>query len=353
MKMIRIILSVVVIALVMNLQSGCQKSQTKNHGTDRIETTPQATKLTELNFDKPVLDVKNPVFEMGKIAPGRKIKCEFAFSNSGTEMLHINKVLSTCQCTVAQLTKKDYAPGDSGTITIYYHSPSHESRVQKYLHILSNDLKEPKYELTLKGKVEYMVQVQPGKADLFLNQDNGGIKPIVLKSKDGKKFAVKHFTSTGEVIKIDFDPNEEKTQFILKPIVDVTKLKNNLTGKISISLTHPETKMVNISYGALPLYTISPGRLIVNDKKHSKTVKREVWLKSNYFEKVDIKSITSAKGYMEVARQEHQKNSVKLFINVTPPAQKINTRKILLDRLNIEMADGEKITLPMSWLYLI
>ena len=103
----------------------------------------------------------------------------------------------------------------------------------------------------------------------------------------------------------------------------------------------------------MPLYSVSPGRLIVTNRKPAKIVKREVLLKSNYLEKVAIKSITSVKGYMEVARQELQKNGIKLFINVIPPLHKGKTRKILLDKLNIEMADGEKLTLPMSWWYLI
>ncbi len=357
MKVTQILLSIIAVGIALSLQTGCLKSKERAQRPLPIEpeqgTAKKAPSTPGRSTKGAVLHVDNAVFDMGRIGPAKRITCEFAFSNAGTETLHIKKILSPCRCTVVQLEKKDYAPGESGNIVVYYRSASREMSVEKFAHIISNDKANPKYELTLKGRIEYTVQVLPAKNDLFLNQDNAGIKPITLKSKDGAPFAITSFTSSNNVITAQFDPAEKKTRFVLNPKVDVNKLKKNLTGSIRIGLSHPDTRQVNLSYQAQPLYVVTPGRLILQNAQPGNLVEKYVWIRSNYSDKVEIESIASTKGYMQVIEQKHQGKSVKLLIRITPPSHEGKTRRYLSDRLIIKTADGEQLTLTMSGWYAV
>lgn len=361
MKIMRTVLFLIVASLIVNLQSGCQESRKKAQRTVPVETKQKVINKTEpkpeLEPKKattgPILEVENPVFGFGTIGPNKKVKCEFKFKNTGPENLVIEKILSTCQCTVPQLKKMDYKPGESGSITIFYLSGTYEAAVQKHLHIVSNDKgrKGSRYELTIKGKVELKVKVEPKKLDLLLKEENAGIKSIKLKSKDGKAFAIKSLSSTQNVITADFDPTVEKTEFDVPLKVDTSKLRKNMNGTVKIILSHPDTTQVNLTYLAPALYLVSPARLVIRDIQPGKIIKREIWVKSNYKENVEIESITSTKGFMEVVKQEEQSKSVKLFVQITPPPQEGKTRRYLSDKLEIKLTDGEKLTITMSGWY--
>ncbi len=265
----------------------------------------------------------------------------------------ISKILSTCACTVPALKKKSYAPGESGTIKATYRSSRTPIKVQKHLHILSNDKANPRFELTIKGRVELKVAIEPKnrRLSLFLNRENAGAVPITLTSKDKKAFAVKSFTSTKNAITADLDATVEKTTHVLKPKVDVDKLKTKLKGTISIGLSHPETNRVTLSWTVLPLYTVSPPRIILQNVEPGKVVKRDIWVKSNYQEKVEIESITSAKGYMKVVERKSKETSVKLAVEITLPPQESKGRRYMADKLTIKMKDGQELFITCSGWY--
>ena len=205
--------------------------------------------------------------------------------------------------------------------------------------------------MTIKGKVEYRVQPIPKAIKMFLNQENAGVETLTLKSKDGKPFSISSFTASSGVIKADFDPTVKKTEFVLDLKVDKAKLRKTLNGTVKIRLTHPETNQISMTYSSLPLYVVSPPRFVLRDLQPGKAIERQIWVKSNYREKVEIESISSTHGYMEVTKQESQSNSVKLFVKVTPPPQEGKTRRYLSDKLTIRMTDGEELAVTLSGWY--
>jgi hypothetical protein len=358
MKPITMIRLIAGIAVACCFQMGCVKTHEMSPDQPQVNPpvktsapTPAETATTEATGKVPIIEVENPVYDMGAVSPGNRILCEFRFKNAGTADLHIEKILSTCQCTVPELEKKDYAPGESGVLKAYYTASSYEAPVLKHLHILSDDPKNPRFELAIKGRVEYRIQVSPEKLSLFLNKQNAAVENIVLKSKDGKPFSVVSFTSTNGVITAEFDKTVEKSEWVIKPVVDTEKLAKNLNGSVDIRLTHPETNHVSLGWAALPLYVVSPPRFVVRDIEPGQALERTVWIKSNYQDKVEIESITSLQGYMEVIEQKQEGDSVKLQVKITPPAQEGKTRRYLSDSLTVKAKDGEALVITLSGWY--
>ncbi|RKY08256.1 MAG: hypothetical protein DRP66_04980 [Planctomycetota bacterium] len=361
MKTKHAVLVIAATVLGLTLQSGCGGSRKKEppsvgiqDSTQQSGTVKQGAASVREQKSVPKIEVANPVFDFGVVGPNKPISCEFTFKNVGTETLVISKILSTCRCTVPELKKKNYAPGESGTVKVTYRSSPTPKSVQKHLRILSNDKTNPRFELTIKGRVELKVAVEPKnhRLSLFLNRENGGAVPITLTSKDKKPFAVRSFTSTGNAITVDLDPKAEKLVHVLKLKVDVDKLKTRLKGTINIGLSHPETKRITLSYSTLPLYTVSPPRIILQNARPGKVVKRNVWVKSNYQGKVEIESITSAKGFMKgVECEESRGDRVKLDVEITPPPQEGKSRRYLTDKLTIKLKDGQELFVSCSGWY--
>jgi len=74
---------------------------------------------------------------------------------------------SRCGCAVAKLEKKEYAPGESGTIKVIYTAPRTASTAARHIYVSCNDKANPKVRLTIKAKVVQMVQADPAKLLLY------------------------------------------------------------------------------------------------------------------------------------------------------------------------------------------
>ncbi|MHC4105363.1 MAG: DUF1573 domain-containing protein [Planctomycetota bacterium] len=351
------------VALLLSAQSGCQEAEKTPETQQTLVAPPQTPEAAQPKEPQPakpakaavqaqakskekksrgapVIKVEDRSHDFGKVAPNKKYTCEFNFSNVGRDTLKITKIQSTCGCTVPQLKKKSYKPGESGTINVTFRTPSREGKTTKRLYILSNDKKSPKFGLTLKADIELKMAFEPKSLGLSLKAENADAKPITIKSKDGQPFAIKSFSASRQVITADFDPTVEAIEFVLEPKVDMAKLKKNLKGNIKIAVTHPDSGNINIPYSTLTLFEISRPRIVIQNADPEKPVDKTVWITSNYGDKIEIESISSLNGHMEVLSRENEENGVKLEVRVTPPAQANKSKRYFRDELKIKIKDN-------------
>ena len=373
MKLINTILLVIIAVCLLNLQSGCQEAQktpepqqmvTVTPKTEENAQAPEVVKAPDVvkkpkqvqpepqpKKGKPVIKVEKLVHDFGKVGPNKKYNCEFEFKNAGDDTLRITRIQSTCGCTVTQLKKKVYAPGESGTVKVTFRTPTRQGSTTKNLYILSNDKKNTKFELALKAIVELKVEATPKSLNLSLKAENAGIKPITIKSKDGRPFAIKSFTSTANVITAGFDTALEATEFVLEPKVDIEKLTKNLKGNIRVNVTHPQASMINIAYSTLPLFEVSHPRIIIQNADPSKPITRNVVVKSNYNNTVQIESISSSKQFMKVLSQQPEDSSVTVEVQITPPEQSKKLKRYFTDEMKIKMKNGDELIVKCSGWY--
>ncbi len=362
MKNVKTILTIVTFTVVIAFMFGCQEEQSKPSRpteTVKIEATkiqatetekPQITPKQQPAKGKPRVEVKKPVHDFGKIAPKKRQKASFTFTNVGDGILKISKVKATCGCTVPELKKKNYAPGESGTITVTYNPNSMPGPVKKSLYIQSNDTVTPQFKLTIKALIEVKVTATPKKLDLKINKEDTGAKPITIKSKDGTLFAIKSFSSTGRSITADFDPEHKAIEHTLNPIVDITKLDKIPRGSIIIGTTHPEAPSVTITFNTLTRFSINRPTFNLRNAKPDTKIIKEAWVKSNYDESFEIEKITSQKGLMDVIEQKKDGKHIKLKIQVTvPPAT--GKKRFFTDTMKIKIKDGGELTIRCSGWY--
>jgi len=99
--------------------------------------------------------------DMGSVLQTERPEFEFQFTNVSATELEITKVVPSCGCTFAAMTKRKFAPGETGTIQIKYDPTNKFGPQNKHIAVSTNDPLRPEITLKLKANVEPAVIVEP------------------------------------------------------------------------------------------------------------------------------------------------------------------------------------------------
>lgn len=357
MKRNFLIFTVVVIGCVMFLQIGCQKQAKAPEEPKVAVATPKpvvgpekAKTVPEAIGPAATVTFENVVHDFGEVGPMTKKAGEFKFTNTGEGLLKISRVDMCCGCN-SKLSKKEYAPGESGTLRVECSLGARPGVIRRNVYVNSNDRVRPRVTLTIKGKIVQRVAYEPKRLNLLLKDENASCPELTLTSLDGKPFSIKQFSSTANCITADVDSSVEATKFVLQPKVDTEKLQRGLNGSIRVSLTHPECDMVTISFNALPRFKINPPRIILFKVEPQKPVNRNIWVLNNYGEDFEIESASSRSGIIKVQGQKKIRNGYQFMLEITPPAAEAKS-KIFTDEFFVNIKGGKKLGITCRGFYL-
>ena len=329
-----------------------EKSSKTVVATQNSETTENAqkhpaqpAKNQQDEEDKPKIFFDKTIHDFGNINPGSRNKCEFKFTNNGTDVLKVDKKIgSTCGCAVPLLEKEEYQPGESGVIKVTYTAGYRAGPTTRSLTVKSNAGENPMIRLRLKATISKQIDYMPEKLELLMGRENGGCPDIKLRAMDGKEFAITKVYSSPSIITIDFDPNIKSNEFVLAPVVDKSKLRDSVRGHLDLRLTHPGMRKVSIPFTVKPKLKLTPPLIIITKEKPNKVISRDVWLTSNYNEDFEIADIISKEGIAKVLKQEKFDHRYKLQVKVEVP----NLTKdpyLFRDSLEIKTDQGDRAVL--------
>jgi len=312
--------------------------------SNMIKIQIQSTQPPRIIFDKLVHD-------LGEIQPGTRSTCDFKFTNTGTGFLKVHRTESGSGCTnFPPLTKKDYAPGESGAIKVKFVAPFELGTVTKHLYLESNDKENPKTTLTIKAKIVQKVNYQPNELQLSLKEKNGGCPAIILTSSDNQTFEIRDFKSKLDCITAEYDASMTATKFIFQPKVDIKKLRKCLNGKIEIRINHPQCEMVVIPFKTPPEFRSIPRLIPVPKAEPQKPHKRKIRILSNYAEDFEVESTASEKGFIKVLSQEKIDKGFKFELQIIPPARK-NRQGFFTDEFLVNIKGGEQVEIMCLGIY--
>jgi hypothetical protein len=296
----------------------------------------------------PRILVTKAFHDFGNVGPGSNNVCEFTFQNAGTETLKIEQVQSTCGCSVPQLKKNDYEPGETGTVEVRFHAPTSKGETKKQLYIISNDPSNSRAQLELRAMVLVNVEADPTEISLMLNKPNAGLVPITIKSLDNRQFSITKFVATNDVITCAIDPAKKATEFVLEPVADMTKLAQFLNGVISIEVDHPQGGTILVRYNTLPQYEINRPRIILQNVKPGQVEKKEVLITAHYGDTLKIKSSSSRMGMMKIVGQQITENTLTLTIEISVPQQESAGKRYISDELTITFENDQQTIIRTS-----
>ena len=100
----------------------------------------------------PKIEFESLEINYGKISKGDNGIRIFKFTNVGSKPLIINKVYSSCGCTIPKKPEAPIAPGKKGEIQVKYDT-NRLGPIRKTITVNSNDTATPIVSLKIKGKV--------------------------------------------------------------------------------------------------------------------------------------------------------------------------------------------------------
>jgi len=76
--------------------------------------------------------------DFGKITEGKNLEVSFRFKNVGDKPLVISNVSASCGCTVPEIPKKPFAPGETGVIKANFNSSGKVGSQSKQVNVFAN-----------------------------------------------------------------------------------------------------------------------------------------------------------------------------------------------------------------------
>jgi len=328
--------------------SGCQQKaeiEAEPAELSAVEKTPDPNGEPKITFEKLGHD-------FGVVPPNKQNKAEIKFTNTGRDTLKIAKVGGCCGV-VTKLAgdKKEYAPGESGAVSIEWRSGSQPMDFARKFSVHSNDRENPAQSLYIKAKVVLKVNWEPKRLSLVLDEENAGSGNITIRCVDDKPFSITSFKSTGGCITADFDPSVEATKFVLEPKVDVEKLQNYQKGRITIGLTHPDGTAAIVLFDVKPKYTVNPPLLIMFNAEPGEPIVRKLSILNNYKKDFGIESLTSKTGTVgiKILSERPITHGYQLEIELTPPA--FEGKMKFMDTFNLVLDNDDKLPIRCSGYY--
>ena len=312
--------------------------------------TPTTTDRTRFQRRTPKIKFEKLEHDFGNVGPGTNNLCEFRFTNAGNSTLKIGEITNTCGCTPSSLTKKEYAPGESGILKVNYLSEQQRGQTTKQLVIHSNDRANPQITLAVKANIMMQVDPNPKTLNLLLKHQNANCPQLTLTSIDNQPFSITSFKSTANCITADFNPSEQATKFILQPKVDMKMLEKTLNGRIEITLTHPECKKISVGISTLPKFKIHPRSIVVRGMATQQPIVKKLRILNNYNEDFELESLWSRNGAVKVKSNAIVRNGYELELQITPPTSK-DTKRIFNDKFYVKTKEGQQIEIPCNVYY--
>src|SRR5258705_5105844 len=114
-----------------------------NEATNTANATNTATAAPQQNTVDPATLTKVEWLDgmdkdFGKITEGKILDVTFRFKNVGTKPLVISNVSASCGCTIPEIPKKPYQPGESGVIKATFNSSGKVGSNSKQVNVFAN-----------------------------------------------------------------------------------------------------------------------------------------------------------------------------------------------------------------------
>ena len=327
------------------------------------EGVRQGTQMPPTQMQQPIagglprIAVDRTTYEAGEVRPQSKNTATFRLTNTGSGVLKISDVQKCCG-TVVKLDKEELAVGETGVLTVEYVAGLAQQPLSKKIRLLSNDPENRQVELTIAGKVVQTLTWTPARFELAAYKEDIICPDITIKSTDGRPFAVKGFTATGQCLTAGFDPNSRASEVILRPKVDRAKLAaaQFSTGRVKIEVAHRDYEAIYLDFEIKPVFEITPPRIFVLNAERGQAVLRTLQLqdrRANSPAEVsrEIESVTFKNGArVELRSVTSVGRGYEMSLALWPSGDQ--TRESLWsDQLVIRMKEGRQVTVPVHVLF--
>ena len=241
----------------------------------------------------------------------------FRFTNTGQEPVVIIGVSTSCNCSTAELEKKEYGPGESGDLEVVFNIGNRSGEHQSLVRVGTDESPDAVYRLTLNVNIPNVVTVQPRQLWWYVDEP-GTAKNIMIEFNHESPVYILDASSADSLFRVDVVEIEPGTKYQLSvrpegPLVSAQKL-TPITITTDLPYARHQTQTVYIQVApkrgtALPV-RLEPGLVWweLDEPPKSKTIRvtapddeksiaiESVDVSSNAFS-VELKVVEAGKEY--------------------------------------------------------
>ena len=159
--------------------------------------------LPPKDYSPPVLAVSELSYDFGTVFKGEEVVHKFVIENKGGSDLLLNKIKPSCGCTYVDHDKK-IAPGAKGFVTLKVNtSKLRPGKQSKRAEIFSNDPKNPKQQVTIKGTVSTAFKAEPAAPRFEVLKGTKETKTVSLKKTSKMEFKIKEVKTQNQRVAVE------------------------------------------------------------------------------------------------------------------------------------------------------
>lgn len=327
---------------------------------DRDDLTPDAPAAMQPGLEhKGNLVFSSKTQDAGEVFDQDNTVLSYLFRNTGSGPLTITQVKTSCGCTVPELEKKTYMPGETGTLDVTFDPKGKKGIIARNITIFTDSETTPSETLIVRAFVKPIVLLEPniipfeavqksetatkefkvyGRTEDFKVTRATVAKPDVFDIKVEDKGEVEH---NGEKLRLS----------VITVTVKDSASPNNHRADVTIRTNDPRRSIMSgtviarvIGDLSLDPVRVTMGRMVVGDtfekEFHVKSKKGIPFtLESVAFNTVALESETT----FEPANDEKTDWIVRISGTVVAPAPRFNTPI----RITTDVSDEKELTMQM------
>ncbi len=194
---------------------------------------------------------EEPVYDFGERDNSTEVDHAFVLRNDGDLTLEIGQVRPACGCTVANLSEKSIAPGNSATLTTRLNLRGRNGPQNKTITVESNDPRQPQLILTLKGSAVAELTVSP--AQVFfgrLNPDSAVTNAVEVSIRGEEYMTILESRVDAPFYAVTHEAKEEGKSYLVKVSTIPPLPDGQARGSVYIKTSHPRHAEFSIPVAA-------------------------------------------------------------------------------------------------------
>ena len=131
------------------------KPMTGGHDMDKLPSSPPQPEEVAEGELAPQAEVPVVSHDFGEIPPSPPVAYVYAIQNIGTADLHLSNLVTSCGCTVAELSTSIVPPGQRADLQVIFDPGFHETvgPVTRVVWVATDDPRQPMLEVKLEADV--------------------------------------------------------------------------------------------------------------------------------------------------------------------------------------------------------
>ena len=282
----------------------------------------------------PVIYSPTPVFDFGEADNSQTIEHEFVIENRGTETLEISNVVADCGCTVAQISSRSIAPGESATVGGALRLHGRLGPQNRGIRISSNDPRNPLYIVSFRGTATTLVTIQPTR----INARGTASEPIApqtinVQAALSHPLPIIHLDTGNPHVQAELVPLVEDFQYRIVLTASESLPAGQTHGNLRIfteSEKYPELGVPYTLLNATTDFIVAPEQIVLNARQGQDPVTRQFVVRPGRVADFQITRVTTPDERIEVDIVRLADGFMVRLRNLVPSPE-LNGEKIVIE----------------------